>query len=180
MTATAQINVTPDGFCNHDDVAVDDDFMRFAVDCILTSDCLVLGRKTFELFADHWPHAARDETLPEWERKLGKAINETPRIVASESLSGSDWQGTSFCPRLDRESATALRASRDLLILGSPSIIGQFAHWGLLDRLFLSVHPLMGRAGERLFSASAPEAMQFVRSIETGAGIRTFEFARNF
>ena len=177
MSATAQLNVTPDGFCNHDNVAIDDDFMRFAVDCILASDCLLLGRKTYQLFADHWPQAARNQTLPEWERKLGKAIDETPRIVASESLAESDWEGTSFCLRLDRDAAKSMCVTRDVLILGSPSIISQFAHWGLLDRLYLSVHPLMGRTGMRLFAASAPAAMQFVRSFQTGAEVKTFEFA---
>ena len=73
MAITAQINVTPDGFCNHDDVVIDDDFMKFAVDIIEKAERLVLGRKTYELFKEHWPAAAKNPSEPrqgdQWNRK---------------------------------------------------------------------------------------------------------------
>ena len=178
IPVTAQINVTADGFCNHDDVAIDDDFMRFAATCIDEADRLVLGRKTYDLFVAHWPAAAKDKSLPEAEQALGRAIDGTPRTVVSRSLAHSDWAGTDLLADLDADRAATLAASDDLLILGSPSIIDQFAGWGLLDRLLLSVHPLLGRSGHRLFEKGHAEGMIYVGSTSTGADIRTLEFAR--
>lgn len=178
MPVTAQLNVTPDGFCNHDDVVIDDEFMRFAVGCLEASQTLVLGRKTYELFVAHWPRAANDTSLPEWEQKLGRAIDGTPRIVISNSLAGSDWNGTSIQRNLDRDSAEHIRQSGAVLVLGSPSIIARFAGWGLLDTLLLSVHPVTGGEGVRPFATSAPEAMRYVRSSRTGRDVMTFEFVR--
>ena len=176
MTVTAQLNVTPDGYCNHDDVMIDDAFMRFAVDCLEACQTLVLGRKTYELFVAHWPRAATDTSLPEWEQKLGRAIDSTPRTVISNTLTRSDWKRTSIERELDRQSAERIRQSGNTLILGSPSIIAQFAGWGLLDRLLLSVHPVIGGTGVRPFAAFAPEPMRFVRSFPTGPDVMTFEF----
>ncbi|TDH34198.1 hypothetical protein E2A64_16075 [Pseudohoeflea suaedae] len=178
MSVTAQLNVTPDGFCNHDDVVIDDDFMRFAVDCVEACQTLVLGRKTYELFVAHWPDAANDTSLPEWEQRLGRAIDGTPRTVVSNSLSGSDWKGTSILRDLNPASAEHVRRSGAVLVLGSPSIIAQFAGWGLLDNVLLSVHPVMGRTGTRPFAKFAPEEMHFARSYPTGPKVMTFEFTR--
>ena len=178
MTVTAQINVTPDGFCNHDGVAVDDGFMAFAVDCLTPADRLLLGRKTFELFAAHWPAAARDTSLPAWEQRLGQAIDGIDRIVASRTLTKVEWPGTSILSDLDRDSARSLAENGELLIFGSPSIIGQFAGWGLLDRLLLTVHPVLGRQGVRLFGGTAPEDMTCDADWQTGAGVRTYRFVR--
>ncbi|MBX7482135.1 dihydrofolate reductase family protein [Qipengyuania qiaonensis] len=177
MPVTAQLNVTPDGFCDHDDVVIDDDFMRFAIACLDEAQRLVLGRKSYELFVSHWPKAAHDKTLPEMEQKLGQAIDGIDRTLVSRSLETSDWTGTTILPELDRAAAEKLRSQGDILILGSPSVIDQFAQWRLLDRLLLSVHPTMGGNGKRLFDGRIPSEMKFVRGFETGADVRTFEFS---
>ena len=178
MPVTAQLNVTPDGFCNHDDVVIDDAFMRFAIDCLERSQRLVLGRKSYELFVAHWPQAARNKSLPEMEQKLGQAIDGIERTLVSRSVEASDWPGTTILSELDRDAAGKLRSEGDILILGSPSIIDQFARWGLLDRLLLSVHPTIGGTGKRLFEDQMPAEMEFAREFETGANVKTFEFAR--
>ena len=176
MTVTAQLNVTPDGFCNHEDVAIDDDFMAFAVDCLAPADRLLLGRITFEMFASYWPAAARDASLPIWEQRLGQAIDGIDRTVASRTLTGTDWPGTAILPHLDEDSARTLARDGHLLIFGSPSIIAQFAGWGLLDTLLLSVHPVLGRRGLRPFDGTVPEGMTCVSDRQTGAGVRTYRF----
>lgn len=176
MAITAQINVTPDGFCNHDDVVIDDDFMKFAVDIIEKAELLVLGRKTYELFNDHWPAAAKNPSLRKWEQNLGKAIDKTERIVISSTLSSSDWAGTTFWPTIDEERAATLQSGPDALVFGSPSIINQFLHRGILSTLLLSVHPVMGGSGTRLFDGLRTGRMEYHSDYETGRSVRTFEF----
>lgn len=176
MPVAAQLNVTPDGFCNHDDVAIDDRFMAFAVQCLEGADRLLLGRKTYDLFVAYWPAAARNASLPEWEQTLARSIDAIDKVVVSRSMTASDWGTTSVLADLDEDSARALSMSGRTLILGSPSLIAQFAEWGLLDELMLSVHPVMGRDGMRLFDGSVPAGMFFDHQFPSGSAVTTYRF----
>ena len=176
MGIAAQLNVTPDGFCNHPDVDIDDAFMEFAVRCLDEADRLLLGRRTYDLFVGHWPEAARDPSLPAWEQRLGQAIDGIDRLVVSRDMTGSDWGDTAILHDFTEESARRLGAEATTLVLGSPSIIAQLAAWGALDRLMLSVHPVMGGQGVRPFEGFAPQGMAFERVVETGANIMTYVF----
>lgn len=177
MSLTAQLNVTPDGFCNHADVVIDDQFNAFAVQCLEEADRLLLGRKTFDLFAGHWPRAAKDASLPEGEQRLARAIDDIEKLVISRSLSESDWKPTSILSDFDEPAARSLSRSGRTIVLGSPSIISQLAAWGALDRLMLSVHPVMGQQGARLFDELVPKTLVFEREFPTGSSVRTYVFA---
>ena len=175
MAMTAQLNVTPDGFCHHADVVVDDAFMEFAVRCLEESDCLLLGRKTYDLFRDHWPRAAQDAGLPPWETRLARNIDDIDKMVVSRSMTGSVWQPTSIIVDLNEDTARSISATRRTIVLGSPSVIFQLARWGVLDQLMLTVHPVMGREGVRAFAGPAPATMKFEHDFPTGAS-RTYVF----
>ena len=178
MSVTAQINVTPDGFCDAESVVADDDFSGFAADLIQRHDRLVLGRKTYELFVAHWPAAAHDHNLSPAEQRLGRAIDGTPRVLVSRSMTQSDWSGTEIVAELDRDVAADLAQGDRLLILGSPSIIGQFAQWGLLDALHLTVHPVMGGGTQRLFDGESPARMAVAGRSALPSGVTDFRFER--
>lgn len=151
MPITASINVTPDGFCNHDDVVADDDFLHFEAGLIEASDRVVIGRRTYDLFVAHWPDAARDDQLSEAERRLACAIDETPRLVISHSLDGSDWNGTTILKDFDRTVASELARQEDLIVLGSPAIFTQLSQWDCIDRYHFVVEPIVSGHGHRLF-----------------------------
>ena len=151
MPITASINVTPDGFCNHDDVAADADFMTCEAALIESADYVVLGRKTYELFAAYWPQAARNPELDEAEIRLARAIDDTPRLVVSRSLNGSDWEGTTILADFDRALADEWSGRGRLIVLGSPSIFTQLSAWDLIDRYHFVIEPFVGGRGARLF-----------------------------
>ena len=178
---TAQMNMTPDGFCNHDAVIADDAFLHFAADLVEAADTVLLGRKTFDLFVAHWPDAARDDATQPAERRLAQAIDTTPRLVASRSLGGSDWPGTQIIADLDAPALADATSRGDVLLLGSPSLFDQMAARGALDRIILTVHPMLAGRGHRLLAQStldpalyrAGEARQFA------SGTCSFEFLRH-
>lgn len=149
----AQINVTPDGFCNHDAVIADDDFMAFAAALVEEADVLLLGRHSHDLFAAHWPQAAQCPDTGPAEARLARAIDGTQRIVASRRMKSSVWPGTTILPEMTEHSLTDLIAGQNALLLGSPSIVSQLAGWDLIDRYIFSVHPLLAGAGVRMFNA---------------------------
>ena len=179
-TISASINVTPDGFCNHDDVIADDEFARIGARTAADADRLLLGRNTYELFEPYWPRAARDESLPPAQRDLGKAIDGTPRTVVSRSMEVSHWAGTDILRDFDAASAGRLAEQEDVLVFGSPSIIRQLGEWDVLDRLWIFVHPMLSGSGVRLFEpglASAP-GLNLKELSGLASGVQIFEFGR--
>jgi hypothetical protein len=57
------INVTPDGFCNHQDSVVGDDWMLFINDVTEQMGTAMFGRVTYKLFEEYWPHLCRGRIL---------------------------------------------------------------------------------------------------------------------
>ncbi|WP_066552763.1 dihydrofolate reductase family protein [Croceicoccus bisphenolivorans] len=173
---TASLNITPDGFCNHDAVVADAEFTRFATAQVEAAERLLLGRKTYELFESYWPEAARNPAHDPLEYALGKAIVAIPRTVVSRTLTFSDWEGTEFVSDI-----TDFVADGEVLLLGSPSIHSRLASDGRIERFCYLVHPMLPARGARLFegSRSHPSAIRFIKSQSFASGVRVLEYARD-
>lgn len=181
MPITASINVTPDGFCNHDDVATDDDFMNFEAALIESADRVILGRNSYDLFIAYWPHAAKDTALPEAEQRLARAIVDTPRIVVSRSLRDSAWEGTTVLDDFDSYTAREMASSEDLIVLGSPSIFSQLSQWDCIDRYHFVVEPFVGGRGHRLFGGDRPvdrSALKLEECVPFAGGAVSLTYSR--
>lgn len=166
MPITASINVSPEGFCNHDDVVVDDEFTHAEAELIEAADRVIIGRKTFDLFVAYWPDAARNEALGEAERRLAKAIDETPRLAISRSLEQSDWEGTTILKDFDQTVARELAGEEDLIVLGSPSIFSQLSRWDCIDRYHFVIEPMVSGHGQRLFGKDPMSRRQELNLLE--------------
>ncbi|MBN6034701.1 dihydrofolate reductase family protein [Amycolatopsis sp. 195334CR] len=106
---------------------------------------LLLGRKTYEIFAGHWPNETEDA--------LAGVLNSVPKLVLSTTLTSVDWAGSTL---LNEDAAAKLaeekaRDGGDILVSGSVSVVRWLLAEGLLDELELLVHPTVLGKGERLF-----------------------------
>ena len=104
-----QMNVTLDGFMegpnrelNDTAQVVDEDFERYCTEMLKSIDTSLLGRVTYQLFADYWPSA----TGPDADR-----LNELPKIVYSRTLEKVEWKNSGLVTGL---SANPLPSSADL------------------------------------------------------------------
>lgn len=177
----ASINVTCDGFCHHEDVVVDDEFSDVGAAMVEAADRLLLGRRTFEIFADYWPAAARDSNRPASEQRLAKAIVGTPRTVASASLTQSEWEGTSLAKKFDAGAARRLAEREAVLLLGSPSLASQLAAADAIDRYIFLVHPIVAGKGIRLFEDCPVDQRPDLSSAKTSvlqSGVAVMELVR--
>jgi dihydrofolate reductase len=108
---------------------------------------LVLGRRTYEIFAGYWPNA------PE-EHAVGEPLNRLPKYVASTTLTEPlAWNNSSL---LRPDVATALRAlkqedGRDLHVIGSTQLVRSLLADDLVDELRLMIAPLLLGGGKRIF-----------------------------
>ena len=106
-------------------------------------DALLLGRKTYDIFAAYWPHQSGD---------IAETLNRVPKFVVSGSLTDPAWAGTTVLP--DAVAAGRLRDEyQQVHMFGSGVLIRSLLEAEVLDRLHLWLYPVILGQGKRLFDA---------------------------
>ena len=123
-------------------------------------DALLLGRRTYEIFAAYWPTAPEDSPFTE-------LLNRVPKYVASRTLvEPLAWRGSSLLPG-DLESAVAAIKDRhdEVHVIGSLDLLQSLLRAGLVDRLRLWQYPLVLGSGKRVFAGgTVPTALRLTGS----------------
>jgi dihydrofolate reductase len=114
-----------------------------------TSDALLLGRRTYEIFAASWPQRGSDVPNADW-------MNNTPKYVASTTLEAPEWQNTTVLEGDAREAVGRLKQAQGgtITLNGSATLLRSLLGAGLVDELRLYLHPLVLGAGKRLFAGA--------------------------
>ncbi|MFD2036330.1 dihydrofolate reductase family protein [Belliella marina] len=148
----SSINITPDGFCNHADVIADEEHHKFSIGQMKTTDMVIFGRTTYQLFESFWPKAASDTTLPEWIREFGQYIDAVQKTVYSKTLKEVNWKNTQILPEIDPDyiSKLKLETEKDILIYGSPTIISELSGLDLIDEYNFLLQPIISGTGKRI------------------------------
>jgi dihydrofolate reductase len=124
-------------------------------------DALLLGRKTYEIFADYWPRAP--EEIP-----FTGLLNGVPKHVASRTLTDPlSWQGASVLAGDLAADVTAVKERHDEVhVIGSLDLVQSLLRLGLVDRLNLWLYPLLLGSGKQVFGAgTVPTALRLARSV---------------
>jgi len=120
-----------------------------AIDEILASEFdLLLGRRTYEIFAAYWPYAG--------DNPIGTAFNKATKYVATRTLDRLDWQNSQHLGTL--EEIRRLKASEGpaLHIWGSGNLLQTLIAAELIDEHRIWIFPLILGKGKRLFENSVP------------------------
>ncbi|MHB1317373.1 MAG: dihydrofolate reductase family protein [Anaerolineae bacterium] len=129
---------------------------------------LLLGRRTFEIFASYWPHQE-------------SPINDATKYVASNTLTEHPWQKTIILNGDVVEKIRALKQQdgRDLQVHGSGALIQTLLAHDLVDELWLKIFPVTLGAGQRLFAqGTVPAAFTLVEVSSTPAGVIVATYRR--
>jgi len=124
-------------------------------------DALLLGRRTYEIFADYWPNAP--EEIP-----FTALLNGVPKYVASRTLAGSlACEGSTLLTGDFVESITAVKERHDEVhVIGSLDLVQSLLRFGLIDRLNLWLYPLLLGSGKQVFAGGAvPTALRLTESV---------------
>jgi len=133
---------------------------------------LLLGRRTYDLFASYWPQVT-DET--------GRGINEATKYVVSHRRVDTDWKKTVLIDGDVVARIENLKAEEgpELQVHGSGNLIQKLLKHDLVDELWLKTFPLVLGAGKRLFGdGTIPGALQLVRSSVSPSGVVVASYAR--
>jgi dihydrofolate reductase len=126
---------------------------------------LVLGRKTYEIFAAHWPFD---------EGPIADAMNAATKHVASRTLGSVDWAGSKL---IEGDVPTAVRSLKEadgpeLQVVGSSDLLQTLLANGLVDEFRLWIFPVIAGSGKRLFGDGAvPSGLRLVSSSTSASGV---------
>ena len=130
---------------------------------------LLLGRKTYEIFAGYWPHIGPDHD----DYPMAKILNDTPKYVASRTLASAEWAHTKVISGDVVTAVTDLKAKElgEIQVLGSVELAQTLIRHRLIDEFRLTVFPVFLGTGKRLFEGGAPTGLKLVSSRTTDAGV---------
>lgn len=123
---------------------------------------LLLGRKTFEIFAAYWP-----EHADYWPR-----INDVTKYVMSNTMDKSDWQNSVFLKSVDDIKKLKDSEGSDIQVHGSGNLTQTLLKHDLVDELWLKTFPITLGMGKRLFGeGTIPAAFTLTDSLVTSNGV---------
>jgi dihydrofolate reductase len=132
---------------------------------------LLLGRRTFEIFASYWPHHVEE----------GPGINNATKYVASQTLTSHEWQPTVFLKENVVEQIRQIKAEDgpDLQVHGSATFLQTLWANDLVDELWLKIFPVTIGKGKRLFDmGTIPASFALVESSVTPSGVIVATYRR--
>ena len=116
-----------------------------------STDALLLGRRTYDIFASFWPHQEGGE-----DGDFARLFNSIPKYVASRGTPDLSWAGST---QLGPDLVAAVREIRDrhehVTVVGSLDLVQTLLREKLFDRLDLWVHPIVLGVGKKVFDAGA-------------------------
>ena len=146
--------MTLDGFFAGPDREIDwhnadGEFNEYAAAMLDSADTLVFGRVTYELMAGYWPArgAAEDDPL------VAAKMNALEKVVFSRTLEKTGWNNARLAMAGVGEEIGEIkkRPGKDILVLGSGSIVSECARLGLVDEYRIMVNPVILGRGLTLF-----------------------------
>ena len=110
---------------------------------------LLLGRRTYDIFASHWPFISEEDPI-------AASFNSIGKYVLTSSDEPLAWHGSHRLDGLDALARLKAEEGSNLVIQGSSTLYPQLMRRGLLDRLVLMVAPILLGSGKRLFGEGTP------------------------
>jgi dihydrofolate reductase len=130
---------------------------------------LLLGRKTFEIFAAYWPE--HENGWP--------GINDVTKYVMSKTRKKSDWGNTVFLKSLADIKKLKKSKGSDIKVWGSGKLAQLLLKNDLVDELWLKIHPLTLGKGKKLFDkGTIPAAFTLTESTITPSGVIIANYKR--
>ena len=132
---------------------------------------LLLGRKTFDIWAPYWPQHG----------DFWPAVNRVTKYVASNTMTSHEWQPSVFLGGDIAQKLSALKQQDgpDLHVYGSANLVQTLMKHDLVDAFWLKIHPLTLGTGKRLFVDGAiPAAFKVTEHQVSPSGVIIVNYER--
>jgi dihydrofolate reductase len=153
----------------------DPDGMKYKLDETMDHEAMLLGRVTYEGFAQAWPGRTDDVGFAE-------RMNSMPKYVVSKTLTQADWNNSTILSGDLAQEVAALKDQDggDILVAGSASLVRGLTDLGLVDEYRLMTFPIALGEGKRLFEGISDAVtlnLVDVKALKTGTVIFTYHRA---
>jgi dihydrofolate reductase len=147
---------------------------KYKLDEVNSADALLLGKTTYENFAEAWPRQAGTP--------FGDRMNQLPKYVVSQSLQKAEWNNSHILRDVAKD-VTALKNSDggNILVYGSATLVKALLHHDLIDELRLQLSPVTIGGGLRLFDDNRELKnfkLKHSRALDSGGLILEFDVIR--
>jgi len=144
-----------------------DEIGKVKLDEILEAGALLLGRVTYEGFAEAWPSRTDEQGFAD-------RMNSLPKFVASTTLEEPGWQNSTV---LQGDVAQAEEPGQDVLVAGSRQLVQTLSQHDLVDEYRLLVYPIVLGSGKRLFGEGThtPLRLRESRAFAPGVVLLSYE-----
>jgi dihydrofolate reductase len=130
---------------------------------------LLLGRKTFDIFAAYWPE----------HESIWPGVNDVTKYVLSKTKKKSDWENSVFLKSVGDIKKLKKTNGSDIQVHGSGNLIQSLLKNELVDELWLKIYPLTLGKGKKLFDGGAiPAAFTLTESTVTPGGVIVVNYKR--
>ena len=130
---------------------------------------ILLGRKTFEIFASYWP-----EHADHW-----PGINDVTKYVLSNTINKSDWNNTVFLTRVEDIEKLKKSEGSEIKVWGSGELVHLLLKHDLVDELWLKIYPVLLGKGKKLFNdETVPSSFTLTESSVTPGGVIIANYTR--
>jgi dihydrofolate reductase len=149
-----------------------DEGNQFKLDETMASEALLLGRVTYEGFADAWPSR---------QGEFADKFNNMPKYVVSSTLSDADWANTTVLTGDLGEAVSDLKGRHDgdVTVHGSAQLARELLERDLVDELHLMVFPVVLGTGKRLFGETTDKkSLKLADSKVVGDGVAIMVYSR--
>jgi dihydrofolate reductase len=146
----------------------DDTLGKAVMDVLAVTGGFLLGRRTYQIFAAHWPKQPAEDPL-------AGTFNDLPKYVASTTLKEPlPWQNSTLIKGDVADGVASLKkeAGKDIQVIGSGTLVDTLAGHDLVDEYRLMIHPIVMGKGKRLFRGEGlPKKLRLVDSKTTTTGV---------
>src|SRR5690606_27444161 len=148
---------------------------RSGMEGMLTLDALLLGRRTYDIFAAYWPHHTTGPEGP-----IGELFDRVPKYVATRDADiALDWRGSQRVGAdLVSEIAQLRSQHKDVHVIGSIDLVQTLLAEQLYDELRLWVYPVVLGQGKKVFpDGAAPANLRLVHAEAGDGGVLILRYA---
>ncbi|MFB8438144.1 dihydrofolate reductase family protein [Streptomyces niveus] len=150
------------------------DLIQRMTNLVQRADALLVGRKTYDIFAATWPLAEADDPI-------GSKMNSVRKYVASRTLDTVSWQNSTLLTGDVAEAVARLKQEGDgeIQVHGSGDLIQTLIAHDLVDEFHVLVFPVLVGSGKRLFGrGTVPAGLKLVDTARSGSGVVISTYAR--
>ncbi len=125
----------------------------YAYEQLHTMDTILVGRRTYETMASHWPHASRHNGAKQQDIAFADRMNQLPKIVFSTTLKKVYWNNSRLVKDHISEEVQRLKRQpgMDMIMWGGVGIVSSFVKLNLIDEYRIFVSPVVIGRGKPLF-----------------------------